>query len=180
VGTPDPQPITLTAKERVLLAKISFDLSGHHDAETVRAWCDSAKSLAQSLLKRKAVPEIRLRYFTDPDLNVGGHNKSRKEVFEGNGTRGDDILQHPHFLAYLKYFIFGPDLPQTTIDQFRQIVIEDRGTSGMLLKQMTQFARAETRRLGENRPDEFFKLALECGLDVGLARIIRDAVRGTR
>ncbi|HZC22783.1 MAG TPA: hypothetical protein VE866_05540, partial [Candidatus Binatia bacterium] len=40
--------------------------------------------LAEQLLQRKAVPEVRLRYFIDPECNPGGRGKSRKDVFEKN------------------------------------------------------------------------------------------------
>jgi len=181
VGVPKPEPVTLRPEEQSLLEQITFEVSVLHERETTRASCIAAAVLARSLLERDGIPKVRLRYFTDPELNIGGRKKSRKDVFEANGTTGDAILQHPHFLRYLKYFIFGPDVRADTVARFRQIVVDDRGTSGMVLDQLCQFSRAETRRLSpEERRDaveEFFKLALECGLDVGVARSIRDAVR---
>ena len=69
------------------------------------------------MFERQAIPDLRIRYFTDPTLNIG-LSKSRKEVFESNGTSGADILSHPHFLRHLKYFIYGPDLPVAAIHAF--------------------------------------------------------------
>lgn len=36
---------------------------------------------------------------TDPAFNVGSV-RSHQQVFDANGTKGDDILRHPHFLPY--------------------------------------------------------------------------------
>jgi hypothetical protein len=140
--------------------------------------------LTQSLLKRKAIPELRLRYFADPKLNIRGRGKSRKEVFEANGIEGEAMFRHPHFLPYLKYFIFGPDLPAEAITPFICVIEEELGSSGMILNQLCRVARAKTRRLTrekrQNAPEEFFKLSLEAGLNSGMARSIRDVVRNSR
>jgi len=46
----------------------------------------------------------------DPAYFVCGHGLSHLQVFEKNGTRGDDVFRHPHFVKYLRYFLYGPDL----------------------------------------------------------------------
>lgn len=176
---PEPEPIALTPGEDALVRRIPFDSRSlsEETAETAAA----AVTLTHSLLERDAVPPIRLRYVTDPALNVGGHGKSRVEVFEQNGARGDDMLAHFHFRRYLRYFIYGPDLPAATVTKFRQVLIDDMGTSGEILDQLKAVARAQARALSRHgRTDlheEFFKLALECDVDEYVARCIRDAVR---
>ena len=180
---PMPEPIPLIAEERALLQRITFDLRGFQQGDFAVS-SKAAADLTRSLLDRGAIPEIRLRYFLDPELNVGGHGKSRKRIFEWNGTAGDAIFRHAHFLPYLRYFITGPALPGEVVDRFRQIVLDDHGTSGMVLNQLCRFARGEVRRLSPRQPreavEEFFKLALECGLELRVALTIRDAVRNTR
>jgi hypothetical protein len=134
-------------------------------------------------LERKAIPQVRLSYFTDPAMNIRGHGKSRKEVFEQNGTVGNQILEHPNFLKYLHYFIFGPDLPNGTIARFKKVIEDDAGTEGMVLDQIKTVVRAETRNLRMERGDaaeEFFKLALECGLEIETARVARHAALTAR
>jgi hypothetical protein len=175
VTVPAPQPVDLTAEEQSLLDEIDFDLSGSPESR-VRS-CAAGADLAESIFKRKAVPKIRLRYFTEPALNVGGRGKSRQQGFERNGVRGKAILEHPNFLRYLRYFLFGPDLPADTINRFRQVLIDDAGTSGMILDALCRCARSETRRLagGYDIAEEFFKLALECGVDEWIARSVRTA-----
>ena len=180
MGIPKPEPVALSPEERVLFEQINFEPSLSDGRGAVRTSCAAAVSLTRSLLERNAIPKVRLRYFTDPELNIGGHKKSRRDAFEVRGIKGDAIFQHPNFLRYLKYFITGPDLPTETVDRFWTIVIDDRGTSGMVRDQLRQFARHEARRLPPEQRrkavEEFFKLALECELDVDLARSIRNAV----
>ena len=129
-----------------------------------------------------AVPQSRWAYFTDPALNIGS-SKSRLEVFESNGTTGEAIFEHPHFLKYLQYFIHGPDLPHETIVSFCAILNKEILTSGMLLDRLRSFARSETRKRGLDKhhaSEEFYKLALECELDDHLVRTVRNAVRQVR
>jgi hypothetical protein len=121
--------------------------------------------LTESLLERKAIPQVRLDYFFDPKMDVGGYGKSMAEVYERNGTSGRAIFRHGNFLPHLRYFINGPDLPRPTIDGFCKIIEDDAGTSGMVLDQICKFVRKEVRdrRLPHEAAWEFFKLAHEIG-----------------
>lgn len=141
--------------------------------------------LATSLLERGAIPEVRLQYFLDPEMNIGGRGKSRKDVFEMNGTRGNDILSHPHFIKYLKYFIHGPGLPNSIIEGFCRIIEEDAGTSGDLLNEVSAFVRKEVRshrrRFDPSKvmANQFFQLANEIGVN-HLAESVRKAAMSVR
>ena len=64
---------------------------------------DSRIDLMRSLLERRAIPECRLKYFTDPRYNIRGRGRSRRETFESNGTRGNEIFTHGHFTKYPRY-----------------------------------------------------------------------------
>lgn len=181
-----PRPIDLAPKEAALAGRIDFDPDplglGERFIHVIRQSCAAAPKLAKSLLARRAIPELRLDYFTDPRFNTRT-KMSRQEVFERNGTRGEAILEHPNFLPYLRYFIYGPNLPTAVIEGFCRIVREDRGTSGMVLDQLHRYVRKEIRERPLNRLDaaeEFFKLALECDLDLSRARGIRTAALQTR
>ena len=131
----------------------------------------------RSLFDRKAVPAVRLRYFTDPDYNVG-LRKSRLQVFESNGTIGDAIFGHGNFLKYLKYFIHGPDLPRSVLEGFCELIDrdDDRDRSRAYVRAQIRSNNLERRAAAE----EFYKLALECGLDEPFARSLRDAGLSTR
>jgi hypothetical protein len=176
VNVPKPEVIKLTVEEQAIFDRI-FE-TGHENDETASA----AAALTGSLLNREAIPLIRIRYFADPELSIGS-KWSIEQTFERNGTRGEAIWRHGNFLPYLKYFVLGPNLPDAVIHGFRTVLIEDRGTSGQMIDQLCQFARNSVRRFDLDRRDaaeEFYKLALECGLDRGWSRSVRDAALNTR
>lgn len=104
----------------------------------------------------------------------------RRDVFEANGAHGTAILEHPHFLAHLRYFLFGPDLPESTVKAFHDLAGED---PHFTRREAVALVRSEARRLARpGRPkltEEFFRLALECGWDDGAALAIRDAARSS-
>jgi hypothetical protein len=172
--------IALTDEELRLLRQIQFDWSNHDD---LRVSIKPMTALAESLLKRRAVPEVRLLYFTDPDRNPSGRGKSREGIFEKNGTSGDDILAHPHFLRYLEYFVFGPKLPPAVIAKFKEAASVSGHLSGsdvyeliVEAKAVVRSARLDPREAG----DEFFKLALECGAIPSSAAMIRRSIRSVK
>ena len=180
MDVPNPEPITLTPQEQALLQKINFGFANPGQPDTDPKG-DAALELTRLLCARGAIPDIRRRYLTDPKLNIGGRGKSRVQVF--GSTRGEVIFRDGNFLPYLKYFIFGPDLPSETIARLRQVVEDGHGLRGNL-DQLRKVARSETRRLSTSRkaryPEEFFKLALEIGLDEFRAARIRDAASTTK
>jgi tetrahydromethanopterin S-methyltransferase subunit A len=180
---PRPGKLELTAEEQVLLDRIVFDppRDGRF-YDVLRESCDAAAQLARPLNSRKAISEVRLRYFTAPALNIGS-NKSRMQVFESNGTSGDAILGHANFLPYLRYFIFGPKLPAEVVERFWRSVSAVSFISGSDMDTLWQLAKQATRsyRLNPREAcEEFLKLALECGVPPSYARSIRDTVRKLR
>lgn len=174
----DPD-IALTSEEQALFLKIRFDWRSH---EELRGSLAPMESLASSILERGVVPEVRIAYFTDPKLNLGGRGKSRQEIFEKNGTSGDEILRHPHFLKHLEYFVCGPDLPAEAIEKFK---CEASGghLSGSDIIDLTPYCRSCVRqnRLEPHRAaDEFFKLAVECGAMPGFAENLLKSIRAVK
>ena len=177
--------IELTVEEKVLLAKIDFNSSSsarqeHGYWKTVG---DAALGLMKSLIVRRAIPEVRTRYFSDPDLNTGGRGRSRAGIFEKNGTRGEAIFRHAHFLKYLHYFLYGPDLPEHVQEAFRQKIDDIGFVTSSDIVPLGAFARQLTRanKLDADDPaEEFFKLALEYGLEVHEATAVRNSVKQLR
>jgi hypothetical protein len=178
--------IELTGREKVLAARIDFD-----DADgtplVAGSWqqvADAMEELMRSLTERRAIPAPRKKFFTDPDYNLGGHGRSRLQVFERNGTRGVDIFRHGNFVKYLRYFLYGPDLPRPVIEEFQQKVISSgQPFTGSDALEVAHFARGLTRSHSldtRKAPDEFYKLALDCGLDAWDARSVRDSVMQVR
>jgi hypothetical protein len=177
-------PIELTPAEQKLWDAIYFDpVTPGFDHDRLRASIEPAFQLTKSLLKREAVPDVRLRYVTDPELNVRGHGKSRIEVFERNGTRGDDIFRDPNFHKYLRYFVVGPELPSSTIAAFTELAKRCGMITSGDCDAFCNLARSEARRCGLSKrqaAEELFKLSLEVGLDDGMSRIVRDSVMRTK
>jgi len=179
---PRPEKLELLPQEQALLEQIVF--GPPFDApreENIRRSCDAAAKLAAALISRKAIPEVRLRWFNDPDLQVRT-KMSRAQIFVKNAGV-DGVLNHPHFLPYLKYFIFGPDLPADVMDQFSAKVESLPFVSGSTYGELIDIARVATRRYRlspHSACEEFWKLALECGVDDMYARMIRDAVLEVR
>jgi hypothetical protein len=172
--------IQLTAHEQSLLEQIHFDWTGH---DQLRSSLAPMAELTALLLDRNAIPEIRLRYFTDPDCNPGGRGKSRQDIFEKNGTSGDEILEHPNFLGYLDYFVFGPKLPIGVIQQFREMARFSGHLTVGDVNDLMPGARAAVRSAQldpSHAADEMYKLALECGAMPSSAEIIRDTIRRVR
>ncbi|WP_165681931.1 hypothetical protein [Metapseudomonas otitidis] len=171
--------IPLTSEELALLSKIRFNSLNHQELRNSLA---PMETLALSILKREVVPQIRIAYLTDPELNPGGRGKSRKDIFEKNGTSGDEILRHPHFLKYLEYFIFGPNLPVAVIEKFKSKSVSDH-FSGSDMNDLTPYARECVRqnRMEPHRAaEEFYKLAIECGAMPAFAENLKKSVSAVK
>jgi hypothetical protein len=95
-------------------------------------------------------------------------------------SHGRDILTSVHFLTYLRYFIYGPSLPPAVIEGFQEEVKAcGMVTSGDIIP-LGNRARKEARGAALDNgsaAEEFYKLALECGLEEYEARSIRDRVK---
>lgn len=174
--------IELTVEEKALLGRIDFAPASptRHDPEYWNAVGEAALRLMKSLIARKAIPAVRSKYFTDSDFNVGGRGRSRAQIFEKNGTYGEAIFKHPHFLKYLHYFLYGPNLPPIVIEAFQQKIAGLGHITSSDIVPLGAFARRLTRDhklRGDDPAEEFFKLALDCGLERHEARSIRDSVK---
>lgn len=178
------QQVELTADEQELYNSICWNLAvlSNQSYEHRKAVFTAMGKLARLLLDRRAIPKVRIDYFTDPEFNIGGHGKSRKQIFEKNGKRGQAFLEHPDFMKHLRYFIHGPDLPPDTVREFCRIIDEDHGTSGMVLDQLKAFVRKEVREKRmepSEAAEEFFKLAHEVGQTFE-AETIRSAAKSVK
>lgn len=174
--------IELTVEEEALATQIEFDQSHVRDHEHWKANSDLAYNLIALLAKRNAIPSHRMRYFDDPNLNPGGRGKSRKDRFLANSGSHDDMYRHNNFLAYLRYFIYGPDLPRPLIDSFAKVVEAcGRITSGDV-EPLRKTARGLARQYGLNTSDadRFYQLALETMGIHSYAESIYRAVKDVR
>lgn len=178
--------IELTADEAALLAKTDLQVM-HRSHDEGHAAYNANKSpilaLLKSLSDRQAVPQERRNYWNVPAYNAGRVQASRKGVFERNGTRGEDIYIHPHFIPYLRYFLFGPELPDEVISEFEAGVGNPAWVTSGDIVPIGKLARDLTRRHELDKSsaaDEFFKLCLDMGLGLSTAQSVLRAVRQIR
>jgi hypothetical protein len=170
--------IDLTREEQALFDSIRFDPASRDFHAVAAKNGEGAAALMRSLTSRRAIPPVRMRYFMDPDFFTGGRGRSRKQVLNDNGRSDSEILTHPHFLKYLHYFICGPQLPADVVATFRELAVAPLRD----LEQMRQFVRARVRDRDLSDPgEEFFKVAVECELDLFEAKSLRsDAMNAAR
>ncbi|KPG02091.1 hypothetical protein IP86_00955 [Rhodopseudomonas sp. AAP120] len=157
----------------------------HHDEghAAYKANKEPILALLTSLSSRKAVPAQRLSYWNDPRYNYGRIKASRKGLFERNGCTGADIYTHPHFIPYLRYFLFGADLLAAVIASFEEKVGNPQWVTSSDIVPIGKCARDLTRqnRLDVSEaPDEFFKLCLDMGLSLGIAESVMRSVKQIR
>ena len=181
-------PVALTPDEGAVLAAMRFrqeDLFSESDAAQRNG--ELALTLMTSLLARSALPEVRLKYFEDPTYRTGRIKGSYRNLFERNKTIGDDIFRHPNFLEHLRYFLFGTELPDDVIKVFSSKAIafghvgpSDALELGTLGRDLTR-KRDLAAHIGANAvAEEFYKLALDCGIYQGHALAIRRRVASIR
>ena len=104
-------------------------------------------------------------------------------MFERNGCTGQEIYTHPHFIPYLRYFLFGADLPDAVIPEFEERVGNLRWvTSGDIVpigKSARDFARQHQLDRA-HASEEFFKLCLDRGLGLSTAASVMHSVKQLR
>lgn len=173
--------IKLEPTELALLTKIELDM-GKLRYESAQTNASAVVALMHSLVSRRAIPEVRARYFTDPDYLHGRVKGSHRGLFERNGTKGQAIYEHPHFLPYLRYFLYGADLPTRVIVAMKERIGNPEWISSSDIVPLSKFARTLARQNGldQTASEEFFKLALDIGLHIYTAGAIRKAVAQIR
>lgn len=161
----------------------SFRISLEEKFEDRILKLNNSRLLTTSLLKRNAVPEIRVKFFTDPAYNLSDTRKSKRQIFEQNGTSGTEIFSHPDFLKYLKYFIHGADLPTTLKDQL-SLMKESSFYDDDFVEKAYPILRAYFKESGSNDRHSFveetFKLFLDLGVDLRFSKVLRDKLMKAR
>ncbi len=177
--------IELTGEERTILDRLILRVEElPSDPMRVRSNGNEVLALLSLLDARGAIREHRLRCFSDPDYHPCGRGRSLKEEFQGNGTCGDEIARHPHFLAVMRYFLCGPDLAARVKQDFAEAV-EDFGgeitSSEVIAVGNTACIITRASRLSPRTASvEFFRLALEHGAHPMWAKHIYERVRALR
>jgi hypothetical protein len=172
--------IELTPAEQELANQIVFDVLNHRmEYEQTMENGERAAGLMGMLIDRKAIPELRLRYFTDPDYNPGRGKESRFTYFKNNAGSTDEVFRHPEFLKYLHYFIYGADLPPLLKQEFLNKAEDTWVKPGDVAKFAQQLVRKynlERHPMNYRLKEVFYQLAVDCGCTEGTARSVREAV----
>jgi len=169
--------IALNEDEAALLSDIELDQS-KLDHERYKQQGPLVLRLLKSLVNRSAIPEVRRLYWSDPEYQIGRLKTSHKGLFERNGRQGDEIYTHPHFLKYLRYFLFGAQLPEAAISEFEEVIGNPEWVSSGDITDITKGTRNIVRKYGlQAEDDEFYRLALDVGLSQWYAKSVRDAVK---
>ncbi|WP_350334407.1 hypothetical protein [Coralliovum pocilloporae] len=169
--------IELTSKESEILNGIELDQSALDRVQCQRQ-APLVLELLESLEGRKAIPKVRLMYWMEPKYQIGGVKTSHKGLFERNGRKDDEIYTHPNFLKYLRYFLFGAQLPEGAVAEFEEAVGNPEWISSGDIPHLTKGTRAIVRKFGlQNEDEEFYRLALDIGLSQSFAKYVRDAVK---
>lgn len=178
--------IELTEEEKALVEAIDFRVSHPKHDEGHAAYQANKHPilvLLKSLDARGAIPQERLNYWNDPTYNTGRLKASNKGMFERNGCTGQDIYTHPHFIPYLRYFLFGAELPEVVIAAFEGKVGNPDWVTSSDIVPIGKCARdlARQHRLDRaHAPEEFFKLCLDMGLGLSTAVSVMRAVKQLR
>lgn len=172
--------IELTREERALLSGIELDQSKMDHGAYLRQG-PLILQLLQSLRQRNAIPSVRLLYWTDPDYNTGRLRTSNLGLFERNGCKGEQVYKHPNFLSYLRYFIFGANLPNPAASEFKEIVGDPNWVTSGDITEITKGTRSIVRKYGlHGEEEEFYRLALDIGLSQTFSKAVRDAAKQVR
>lgn len=172
IGLAPPGPVQLTADERALFDRIRAEAVS--DEPFSDEYGGNVAEFLRRLKVRGAIPRVRWRYFTDADLNPG-LRKSRQQVFIDNGCdTAEKIFTSGNFFRYLEYFVTGPQLPDDVVSRFSKLAAD----ASWHFDALRSFVRMQATRLSDTPArdylgEEFLKLALEWGLDLFEAKMIR-------
>ena len=117
------KPITLMEDEPSYVSKLGiFDvMEFDHGSQEYYDCIDASYELTISLLERDAIPPERLRYFFDSDYNLSRGNLSKKENIERNQYSDESVYRNGAYLKYLRFFLYGANLPTTFISKLDTI-----------------------------------------------------------
>ena len=173
--------INLTPQEKALCDELgSFEINLDENYETRISKLEKCFALTESLFQRYAIPERRLLYFFNPEYNLSNPKKSHKNIFESNGTIGAAIYRHPHFLKYLKYFIYGADLPEETKNilhkKYESCTFDDDFVEVAYLHLKPLHAQLSAEEKTKFK-EEVFKFCIDLGVDLRYSKNLKDKMK---
>ena len=155
--------VHLTEFEKRMLEDIN--LANGPDAENTIGSSRTVADLMQSLLRRNAIPSVRVAWFEEPEHNIGSM-MSRRAVLEADGYPGNLVFRHPKFKPMLGYLLDGPALPESVILKFTELVsrLEIGAATFKDILRVAVYGVNQSGRDPCAAAEEFYKLSLEAGL----------------
>ncbi len=144
----------------------------------------SSYTLTQSLRKSKKIPISRIKYFESPDYNIQNRNRSKKENFENNGTKGEDIYKHVHFIPYLIYFVDGASVSDSIKYKGEELIVKeyykDKGCDEFFSYLKSSRLIPKDLNSRNTFSEEIFKLAIDANCDLFTAIRLRNSIKNKR
>lgn len=179
--------VELTEAEAALAQKIEFDIAAlsRPGVDGHEIYLENKKhitKLLKMLTDRGAIPDIRIKYFIDPVYNTSRLKGSWRDIFIRNGNKGAEIYEHPHFLPYFRFMLYGANLPPDAELELREAIGEVTYFSSGDLDNVRKTTRRLVRTYGKNAfdPEEVYKFAIDIGLSPWMARSLLDAANSVR
>jgi len=136
-----------------------------------------AERLMLSLLDRKAILASRWRYFYLPKYNISQPQTSRYTQLLRKAGAAESVYWLSDFRKYLRYFVFGADLPDAIKRAFHTKFVETNGSRVALAQLARRLVREHQVDCGSEPSENFYQLALDSGLQQWDARVLRDSVK---
>lgn len=152
-----------------LIGVLGWDLKGEADLKKFKqGLADAERGMSQFVTRMATFAVAAGTAFAGGAALLGKSVISVSAQFEA--------YTHPHFLPVLRFFLFGADLPPASIEAFEAQVGNPKWFSGSDILGLTKKTRAIVRDFNlRHHDDEFFKLAIDNGLNHSNAESVRKA-----
>lgn len=176
-------PLELNSSEKTLYKK-ALECSPLKPFETNQEALQALRVLTKSLIKSNKIPPSRFKYFHSPEYNISTPKASREEWFVRNGTIGEAIYGHAHFIPHVRYFVEGANLSDSIKKKAEEMIVKAHYKSDGC-KEFFSYLKAgqlipkdlESRN---KFSDEVFKLAIDADCDLLTAIRLRNSVKNKR
>lgn len=165
------------SENRLFTNIIRFDSVSDEEARNILHDCGE---LATILLSENGrIPQSRLNYFFKPEYNTSSPKISRFERFNRNGTSGNEIFRHGNFVKYLIYWVNGANVDDELKNIATTIIVNDYYKDHDCLTKFFAAIRSKIPRNQKNSEfsEEIFKLAIDSGMSLMFAVMLRKKVR---
>lgn len=171
--------IELTSEEENLF-ETAQRLNSYNEFHINSRAIHAAHGMMLLLFKRDGIPDNLINFFIEPKYQIGGLKKSRKAIFESNGTSGNDIFKHPHFIKCLIFFVNSAnickELYEFSIDAMKRNHFQGEARDEIIDMIKTKYSKYSNKEQGRKFGEEVFKLAVDVGFESNYCQDIYNTV----